>query len=876
MKLHTPRALTLLFAAGLAASLTAAPALAFPGDDDCQSLHARWPAVPDAASPAKGFDAATGRDTRHYPPHPLADFKHMLLELTIPDMNTPRFSATETLTLAPTGNDLYVLPLNARSMTISAVSCDAAKATFKYTDNATLEISFDPALPAGKDASVRIDYNVTDPQIGLTWTPESPAWPGRPAQLHSQGQPETNSYWFPCHDFPNIKLTTEIIATVPAGFTVLSNGHLAEHAKSILPGDDTHGMTPVERFHWVQDKPHVPYLVSLIVGKFDIVDVGGPSTARPNLPMPVYAPLGRGSDVAATFGRTPDMVALNEKLFNEPYAWDKYSQAIVWNFASGGMENTSCTTLYDTAILSPDVLNDHDLDGLISHELGHQWFGDLATCNSWEHIWLNEGFATYLSDLWMEHRDGRDAYLRSIRGHFDGIINADHADAPQEVGMCSKAYNNTWEPFRRAANPYGKGASILHMLRCRLGDDLFFKGVHEYLERRKFKTAETADLRMALEDVSGESLEQFFSQWCTRPGVPHVTITTSYKDGTLTLSGQQTQRLDGDNPAFEFDLPFIADSAAGASVRGVLQFRGKQATAAVSLPGAPRFVALNPDLTVLSAVSINQSEASWLAQLAGAPTTQAKIDAARGLAAPGDTSATVALRTLAQTASAPVELRQEAAKTLADRGDLSDLRSLITTCPDSWEVREAAVNALASMVDSGKVKPGTELALGIAEQVTYAAGRDKSLKVRCATVRLVGKLKPASRPQMIADAFATDSFSDELRQAAVDAAKSLDSEWALNKVLTLTDAKWLARLREQSTRALGSLGKHNPDKALARLGELLNDPELRTRRAAGEALVELGDAKAKPMLQAQLKSSRTMEWTELVNDWIKQLDAKAK
>lgn len=876
MNTHTPRALSLLLAAGLAASLLAAPAFAFPTDDDCQSLHARWPAAPDTPAPAKGFDEATGRDTRHYPPHPLADFKHMLLEITIPDMNSPRLTATETLTLAPIGSDLYTLPLDARAMTISAVSCDGAATTFTYADNASLEISFDPPLPAGKDATITISYALAEPPMGLIWTPESPAWPGRPAQLHTQGQPETNSYWFPCHDFPNIKLTTEIKATVPAGYTVLSNGRLLSHTNTILPGDATRGMTPAERFHWLQDKPHVPYLVSLIVGKFDIVDVGGPNTARPNLPMPVYAPLGRAADVPATFGRTPDMIAFFEQRFAQPYPWDKYSQAIVWNFASGGMENTSCTTLYDTAILSKDALPDHDLEGLISHELGHQWFGDLATCNSWEHIWLNEGFATFLTDLWLEHRDGREAYLRSIRNHFDGLINNDHAEAPAQAGMCSKAYDNSWEPFRRPANPYPKGASILHMLRSRLGDETFFKGVHEYLERRKFKTAETADLRQALEDVSGESLEQFFTQWCTRPGVPHLSVKPSFKDGALTLAAEQTQPINADNPAYEFDVPFVVRTMAGATEQGVLTIRGKQATTTLALPDAPRFIALDPDLTVLAALSITQPEAAWLAQLADAPSVQSKIDAARGLAAPGATAATEALRTLARTAGAPVQLRCEAAQTLADRGNLLDLRSLLTTCPDSWEVREAALRALAGMVGDDQLKAGSDAAQGLAEQVSYAAGRDPSLKVKSAAIELVGKLKPDSRPALITQAFTTDSFSEETRQAAVKAAVSLDSEWALNKVLPLTDAKYLARLREEATRALGTLGKHDPARALARLGELLNDPELRTRRAAGEALVALGDAKSKPLFEAQLKSSRAQEWTALVNDWIKQLDAKAK
>ncbi len=864
---HQTRRLALALVAG-AGVANASLGLAYPGEhDDCQSLRLAWP---DGGNPgAIGFDEATGRDTRNFPPHRLADYKHMLLEVTIADMNTPRLSATQTLTLAPIGNEVASLKLNARALTIKSVACEGTKTTFTHIDNAALEISFDPPLPVGKDATIVIEYGVDDPPLGLIWTPESPAWPGRPAQLHTQGQPETNSYWFPCHDFPNERLTTELSVTVPAGFTVLSNGRLLERVKSILPGDGTRGMTPVERFHWLQDKPHVNYLVSMVVGKFDVVDVG-----TKELPMPVYAPLGRGKDVQATFGRTGQMIALFEKRFGIKYPWDQYAQSVVWNFASGGMENTSCTTLYDTAILEPSALKDHDLEGLISHELGHQWFGDYVTCNSWEHVWLNEGFATYLTSLWLEQRDGPEAYLRYIRGNFDGIIANDHAEAPAVAGMCTKAYANTWEPFRRPANPYGKGSSILHMLRCKLGDDLFFKGVHEYLTRRGLQTADTTDLRGALEDVSGLNLEQFFSQWCTRPGVPHVKATYAWKDGVLTVQGGQTQRIDGDNPAFEFELPFAAKLSSGAWVSGVLSFEGRSAVASLVSGDEVECVSFDPDLTVLASISTDQSERAWLAQLASGPTVQSRVNALRGLRVAGSAAASEAIRNAAQNQNINVLVRMEAARALGARGDLSDLRSLLTTCPDSWEVREATMNAIADMVGTEHLKAQTELAASLAEQSGYAASRDWSLKVKAAAVALAGKLRASERPQIVADAFGTPSQSDALRGAAVEAAKSLDNSWALNKVLELTNPKYDSRLRERATQALGALGKNDPQKTYARLAELLKDRELRTRRAAGGALVELGEAKAKQLFEEEIQNSRAAEWTQLAQGWLKQLSEK--
>jgi aminopeptidase N len=719
---------------------------------------------------------------------------------------------------------------------------------------------------------VRIDYRVEDPPFGLMWTPETPEWPGRPAQIHTQGQPQTNSFWFPTHDFPNERLTTELIVTAPAGYMVSGNGHLAEHRKAIRTVDAADGatkMTPAEVWHWVQDKPHVPYLVTMVVGKFDVVDVG-----TKDLSMPVYVPPGRSGDVAGTYGRTKDMVAYFSSVLDEPYPWARYAQLVVWNFGWGGMENTSATTLYDTAIYERSALVDHDLDGLIAHELAHQWFGDLVTCNSWEHIWLNEGLATFMNQLWFEKRDGRDEYLARFRGTFDGLVAADKPDAPASVGMVSKVYADPWETFRKPANPYGKGSSVMHMLRVMLGDEQFFRGLATYIDRRKLQTAETSDLRQAMEDASGRSLEQFFAQWCDRPGVPTLAVKADWVGTAVTISVEQTQRIDGDNPAYEFDLPIVVRDAAGKDHRVVVAMRGRSGSASADLPAPARFVAVDPDLAVLAGVEFSKSEAASLAMLTEGPTSAARIQAARQLRTPGSAMGTTTLRRAAADAGLIPAVRVEAARALAKRDATSDLRALLTGSVDSWEVREAVIQEAAEMAMREEHRANAEMHEDVAQRLAESAARDRSQKVRAAAIRGLGVMRAEQHLGVVRRALSTPSQSEILRGAAVDALVKFDTPAALADVRRMTAGGFDSQLRAKATEALGTLGKHDVEPTLAALEKLLSDREVRTRRAAGGAIVALGDARGVEILTKAMAASRSADWTAQLERWAAELGAK--
>src|SRR6266581_3927949 len=264
-----------------------------------------------------------------------------------------------------------------------------------------------PARPVAFHDTLRftVEYHARiDNGRGLTFiTPQGREH--RPQQIWSQGEDHDNHLWFPTYDFPNDKMSWELAATVPAEYSVVSNGRLVTDRKN--PGG-THTVT------WRQDRPSATYLVSLIVApllKF--------ADAWRGVPVDYYVYRADSVRARRLFGVTPDMIDVYSRLTGLKYPWDKYAQTTVADFF-GGMENVSATTLVDWL---PDDRAYLDRPWyqwiLIPHELAHQWFGDYTTTENWANMWLNEGFAEFMPGQYWGAKLGRhaedDYYLDEYR-----------------------------------------------------------------------------------------------------------------------------------------------------------------------------------------------------------------------------------------------------------------------------------------------------------------------------------------------------------------------------------------------------------------------------------------------------------------------------
>jgi aminopeptidase N len=235
------------------------------------------------------------------------------------------------------------------------------------------------------------------------------------------------------------------------------------------------------------------------------------------------------------------------------YPYDKYAQTIVGNFMFGGMENITATTFADTEILYADEsLPGGSSVDLVSHELAHSWFGDMVTCRDWAHLWLNEGFATFMEASYREHQDGREAYLAALQVDAKDYFRED--PSRKRHPLVNPRYPLSMDLFDETT--YKKGAFVIHMLRETVGDETFWKALNVYLNEYKYRNVETRDLQKVFERVSGQQLEWFFDQWVYKAGYPELRVRSKYDAAQrqLTLTVAQTQSPASNTPAV-FRLP---------------------------------------------------------------------------------------------------------------------------------------------------------------------------------------------------------------------------------------------------------------------------------------------------------------------------------
>lgn len=760
--------------------------------------------------------------TEHYAAERPVRAEHVRLELDL-DFDQKRLSGICTTCLSAV-RPVSTVTFDAVDLDVSQVLVDGRPTPFSNS-GAHVRVELPAPLSPGHAREVAIHY-ACQPRRGLYfWGPDA-GYPDRPRQAWTQGQDIDARAWFPSLDTPAQKATSEVIATFPAEMTALSNG--------VLVSDRTDG--PRRTQHYRMDQPHAPYLVTLAVGEFEeATDSAG------TVPLRYLFPRGRREDALRCVGRTPEMVRVFQELTGEPFPWSGYAQVFLTEFILGGMENTTATSLTDSVLHDARAQPDYSAEPLVSHELAHQWFGDLVTCRDWPHGWLNEGFATWCEVLWKERADGQDeadqhragqldSYLSEVRERYARPIVARRFHAPMDV-------------FDR--HLYEKGGLVLHELRRRLGDDLFFRGLRHYVARHRHGTVETVDLSRAFETSTGHNLDAFFDQYVLAPGHPELRVEVRHEaeDARLRIKVRQTQRTDGGTPIFRLplDLHVTAD---GRDTLHRLEVTDAEHAFLLPCPTAPTQVRVDPRRDVLGTLEVDKAVGLWLEELRAAPEARARTEAAGALGKQGGPRAVQALGDALADPRLFWGTRAACAKSLGRlRTPEARARLLTALTTEHPRVRRAVVAAL------GEFRQDAEVTSRLRALVE---GGDASYFVEAEAARSYGRVRAPDAVAVLEPVTARPSFQDVVAVGAMDGLAEAQAPAAFPIAVARTAYGQPRALRRAATNAVAKLAEVAGRKreAVDLLAELLRDPLFRVQMGVFEAGRALGDRRLIPALES--------------------------
>jgi aminopeptidase N len=767
--------------------------------------------------------AGEGADLK-YAPDRAVDISKFALDLT-PDFTQRTFTAEATYTFKPIAKPLAELRFDAVDLTVEALTASAKVASHQNTDKEII-ITFAEPIPAGRETTLAIRYRA-QPARGLYFRVASNGYRADEAQLWTQSQPEDARHWFPCHDFPNMKLTSEVTCRVPEGMLVISNGRQVAAEK-----DPKTGLVAVR---WAQEKPHVNYLLTLVAGRFVTLE-----DKLRDVPLRFYAPPSDAAEAPLTFAPTKAALDFFEREIGVPYPWAQYGQVVVRDFTSGGMENTTLTTLTEHTLHRAETGRLTSSDGLVAHELAHQWFGDLVTCKDWSHIWLNEGFATYYEMLFAGEKEGRDNFRARLFGGAEHIFEQTNT---VERAMLWRRYRKPWEQFDYRAYP--KGAWVLHMLRSQLGDDLFRRCVKTYLERHAFGTVVTEDFNRVIEELSGRSFDRFFDQWVRHGGFPVLDVAYEWQaqPRLAKISIKQAQKVNDAIMLFQFPLTVRFQTKAGAVTRTV-QIKDAEEDFYFPLAQEPQLVRLDPDTALLAKINFQPPTAMLHTQLADAGDVVGRLLAAKQLAGK-KTTETIAKLKAALNSDTFFGVRTRAAKSLREIHSNEALDALCAslTQPDE-RARQGVVEALA-----GFFHPRA------AEALRQVIAQEKNPAILATAIRGLGAYHQPTVRELLLKYLASDSYRQQLAEAAFEALRAQDDPGfiaPLRKLLAQREGAFTSRGFGAGLETLGWLARNEKQRDEVRdfLAGYLNCKREPVQLAALRALGALEDPKAIALLQS--------------------------
>jgi aminopeptidase N len=709
-------------------------------------------------------EMAVGPDTLlpYNPSHTFqVDLIHAKIDISF-DWTKKRANGKTTLTMRPWFYPTNSVELDAKNFDIQSVSFEGKTEqlpyeynkeklvvnlgkTFTRTEEFKLTISYvakpDERESFGGSAAITSDK-------GLYFINADGSEADKPKQIWTQGETESNSFWFPTIDKPNERCTQEMYITVEEKYKTLSNGVLASSKKN---GNGT------RTDYWKMDKPHAPYLFMMAIGEFAVV-----KEKWRGIDVEYYVEPKFEAYAKDIYPYTLEMLDFFSTKLNYSYPWSKFSQIIVRDYVSGAMENTTAVIFGEFMQKTKrELLDDHlTNEKVVAHEMFHHWFGDLVTTESWANLTMNEGFANYSEYLWMEHKYGRDAADEHEKTEQEGYI---FSSAGGGHPLIHFGYANREDMFD--AHSYNKGGAVLHMLRQQVGDDAFFAALSRYLKKNEYTDVEAHELRLAFEDVTGQDLNWFWNQWYFSSGHPQLDISYNWDENSKQATVNLAQSQEGTDVPRVFELPLAVDiyDESGKARREQIRMTKREQSFVFSASTKPALINVDATKTLLCVKNDQHTPEEWAFMYRNAPLYYDRVEALNGLAEVktaeaqqvfnaalkdkfhglqamalpmadfGDPNVKTSIVQLAESASEP-QLRAKAIEMLGESGDKSYIAIVEKglQANQAYSVVGASIAALSKLDKSAAIKASQSLqndesdAIVLTLTELYASEPDKS------------------------------------------------------------------------------------------------------------------------------------------------------
>ena len=853
----------------------------------------------------KSFELPGARP--HYNPDRPGQVKHIFLDLTL-DIPNKSFDGTCTITVAPVRSGINQLLLDAVNLNIKSVQVDQTPQPFDY-DGEQLHIQMQTPTEVGKEIRIAIAYSAEQPQRGLYFVGPDQHYPNKPTQVWTQGEDEDSRFWFPCFDYPGQLATSEIRVRVPKPLIAISNGELIATEED---GDN-------KIYHWLQQQVHPSYLMTLAVG--DFAEIRDEWKGKP---VTYYVEKGYEEDARRSMGKTPQMIEFFSEKFGYPYPFPKYAQVCVDDFIFGGMENTSTTLLTDRCLLDERAaLDNQRTESLVAHELAHQWFGDLVVIKHWSHAWIKEGLASYSEVFWTEHEYGVDDAAYYLLGEARSYLAEDSSRYRRPI--VTHVYREAIELYDR--HLYEKGACVYHMIRTELGDELFWKAIHTFVQDNAHQTVETIDLLRAIEKATGRNLLFLFDQYVFRGGHPDYKIAYSWDADsqlakvTVTQTQAKESKNGSNNELFDLKIPiafgYIEQESGVRSQAKLKTFtvrvHEREQSFYFPLESKPQFISFDCGNNYLKTVSLEYPTPELKAQLQSDPDPVSRIYAAKALAKKGGLEAVKALSD-SLTSDAFWGVRAEVAKQLAqvklDQASaalivgLNDedarvrrsvvealskiktvqsyeaLKQLLEKGDASYYVEASAAKALGGMVSANLKEKEDEVIQLLTNVLRERAGWNEV--VRGGAIAGLSQIKSSPVALQVILEYTTPGIPQPLRLTAIRALGTISTgqtpnnmEWILDQLEELSGETFF--LTQVSV--VSALGQMETAKAIGVLQSLAEQtPDGRVRRLAEEAIQKVqsnvGSDKAVKQLREELDQLK--KENQELKSRMESLEAKSK